>query len=350
MNRGAVRFGSSALPERQARVLRRAVRLEWITIGLLLVTATLVFLVLGNSQAMKAAWIEDVLSFIPPVAFLIAVRLARRAPTKRHPYGYHRSVAVGHLVAAVALTGMGAFLIVDSGIGLVTGEHPTIGTVNLFGVTVWLGWLMIAVMAITAVPPVLVGHLKLGLAKELHDKVLYADADMNKADWMTSVGTIVGVLGIGVGLWWMDAAAAIFIAISIVHDGVSNLRAAVVDLVDGRATTFDDKQPHPLAGRVDQYLAGLSWVAEAGSRVRDEGHVFHVEAFVVPRKKRLLLVDVEKAREGCISLDWKVQDVVIVPVLKLPSTVVTTRPSPQRPDSIPHPSRGSEGWVNSDRS
>ena len=315
------RFGHTELPERQAQVLRRAIRLEWVTLAFLAVTATLVFLVLGNSQAMKAAWIEDLLSFIPPIAFLIAVRLARRRPTVRHPYGFHRSVAIGHLVAAVALTAMGLFLIVDSGIGLLTAEHPTIGTVNLFGVTIWLGWLMIAVMAVTGIPPVIVGRMKLGLARELHDKVLYADADMNKADWMTSVGTIVGVLGIGVGLWWMDAAAAIFIAGSIVHDGVGNLRAAVVDLMDARATTFDDAHPHPLVDRVDQYLAGLPWVREAGSRVRDEGHVFHVEAFVVPRRKKVALADVDGARQGCVALDWKIQDVVVVPVPALPDIV-----------------------------
>lgn len=326
MTTETVRFGRAPLPDRQVEVLRRAIRLEWITIGFLVVTATLVFLVLGNSQAMKAAWIEDLLSFIPPLAFLIAVRLARRPPTVRHPYGLHRSVAVGHLVAAVALTAMGLFLIVDSGIGLVTAEHPTIGTVNLFGVTVWLGWLMIAVMAVTAVPPVIVGRMKLGLARELHDKVLYADADMNKADWMTSLGTIVGVLGIGVGLWWMDAAAAIFIAASIVHDGVSNLRAAIVDLMDARATTFDDRQPHPLAGRVDQYLASLDWIDRAGSRVRDEGHVFHIEAFVVPRDETVPLTALEAAREGCVALDWKVQDVVIVPVPALPDVVEAVTP------------------------
>ncbi len=321
-----VRFGRTELPERQAEVLRRAVRLEWITLAFLTVTATLAFLVLGNSQAMKAAWVEDLLSFIPPIAFLIAVRMARRRPTVRHPYGFHRSVAVGHLVAAVALTGMGAFLIIDSGIGLVTEEHPTIGTVNLFGVTIWLGWLMIAVMAVTGIPPVIVGRMKLGLARELHDKVLYADADMNKADWMTSVGTIVGVLGIGVGLWWMDAAAAIFIAGSIVHDGVGNLRAAVVDLMDARATTFDDARPHPLIGRVDQYLSQLPWVCEAGSRVRDEGHVFHIEAFVVPRRGKVALADIESAREGCVSLDGKIQDVVVVPVRELPDVVDAITP------------------------
>lgn len=320
------RFGRTELPPAQAEALRRAVRLEWITIGLLAVTATLVFIVLGNSQAMKAAWAEDLLSFIPPIAFLVAVRLARRRPTKGHPYGFHRSVAIGHLVAAVALTGMGAFLLVDSGIGLLSGEHPTIGTVNLFGFTIWLGWLMIAVMAVTAIPPVILGRLKLGLAKQLHDKVLYADADMNKADWQTSLGTIIGVLGIGVGLWWMDAVAAVFISGSILHDGVSNLRAAIVDLMDARATTFDDNHPHPLAGRVDQYLASLPWVEAAGSRVRDEGHVFHIEAFVVPREDALTLEAIERARTGCADLDWKVQDIVIVPVSELPDVVETVTP------------------------
>ncbi|WP_424449436.1 cation diffusion facilitator family transporter [Microbacterium arborescens] len=322
MTGSGVRFGQTELPERQVEVLRRAVRLEWVTIGFLAVTVTLVFLVLGNSQAMKAAWIEDLLSFIPPLAFLIAIRVNRRRPTLQHPYGYHRSVGVGHLVAAVALSTMGTYLIVESGIGLLSGEHPTIGTVELFGASIWLGWLMIGVMALTAVPPVLLGHAKIKLARELHDKVLYADADMNKADWMTAVGSIVGVTGIGLGLWWLDSAAALFIASGILRDGLKNLRAAIIDLMDARATTFDDAEPHPLAGRIDAYLVGLPWVAAVGSRVRDEGHVFHVESFIVPRDGRMPTLDeLEAAREGCVELDWKVQDIVLVPVRELPIVV-----------------------------
>ncbi|KAA9089309.1 cation transporter [Microbacterium radiodurans] len=322
MSASAVRFGQTELPERQVEVLRRATRLEWLTIAFLAVTVTLVFLVLGNSQAMKAAWIEDLLSFIPPIAFLIAVRVNRRRPTPRHPYGYHRSVGVGHLVAAVALSTMGTYLVVESGIGLLSGEHPTIGTVELFGVSIWLGWLMIAVMAMTAVPPVLLGRAKITLARELHNKVLYADADMNKADWMTAVGSIVGVTGIGLGIWWLDAAAALFIAAGILKDGLKNLRAAIVDLMDARATTFDDREPHPLAAQIDEHLAGLPWVARAGSRVRDEGHVFHIESFVVPVDGAApSLDDLEAAREGCVELDWKVQDIVVIPVRELPDVV-----------------------------
>jgi cation diffusion facilitator family transporter len=323
-----VRFGHTELPERQVRVLHRAIRLEWITIGFLAVTVTLVFLVLGNSQAMKAAWIEDLLSFIPPIAFLVAVRINRRLPTKRHPYGYHRSVGVGHLVAAVALGTMGTYLIVDSASGLIAAEHPTIGTVELFGTPIWLGWLMIGVMTVIALPPVFIGRAKLKLARELHNKVLYADADMNKADWMTAVGSIVGVTGIGLGLWWLDPAAALFIAGSILWDGLRNLRAAVTDLMDARATTFDDKKPHPVAARVDEYLRDLPWVADAGCRVRDEGHVFHIEAFVVPVDGEMPSLDtLEEAREACIRIDWKVQDIVLVLTRELPEVVESGTPA-----------------------
>lgn len=315
-------FGKTELPEKQADTLRRAIRLEWITIGFLAVTVVLVFLVLGNSQAMKAAWIEDLLSFIPPIAFLVAVRVNRKAPTLDHPYGFHRSVGVGHLVAAVALTTMGTFLVIDSGSGLLAGKHPTIGTVMLFGQTVWLGWLMIGVMALIALPPVFIGRVKMKLARDLHNKVLYADADMNKADWMTAVGSIVGVAGVGVGLWWLDYAAALFIAGGILYDGLRNMRAAILDLMDERATTFDDRAPHPVGRQVEDYLRGLPWVGEAGCRVRDQGHVFHIEAFIVPRRRRGPSLKVLRdTQEACIAIDWKVQDIVLVLVDELPDVV-----------------------------
>ena len=315
------RFGRTELPEEQAATLRRAVRLEWLTVAVLALTVTLVFLVMGSSQAMRAAGIEDLLSIVPPIAFLIAVRVVARQPNQRYPYGYHRSIGVAHLVAAVALAGMGTFLLYESATGLLRGERPPIGTVTLFGTSFWLGWLMIAVMAVTGIPPVLLGRAKMKLARQLHNKVLYADADMNKADWMTSAGTIVGVAGIGVGLWWADAAAAAFIAFGILRDGTRNMRAAVTDLVDTSATTFDDRRPHPDGAAVESYLRGLPWVADVGIRIRDQGQVFHVEAFVVPVAGELSLGRLNAARAGCMELDWKLRDTVLIPVQSLPAEV-----------------------------
>ena len=250
---------------------------------------------------------------MPPLAFLVAVRLGRRRPTADHPYGFHRATGIGHLTAAIALLAVGLLLAVDSTMGLVRAEHPPIGTVRLLGHTFWAGWLMVAAMVYTGIGPFVLGRMKLPLAEQLHDKVLYADADMQKADWMTAAGTIAGVLGIGLGLWWADAGAALLISLSIVRDGWTNLHYATTALMDERARTYDDDHPHPLTRRVDEVLADLPWVDDSRSRVRDQGHVFHVESFVRPASGRTPTLDqLEAAADLLRELDWKVHDVVVV--------------------------------------
>ena len=112
--------------------------------------------------------------------------------------------------------------------------------------------------------------------------MLFADADMGKADWSTAVATIAGVLGVGFGLWWADAAAALLVSVSILRDGVKNLRSSIGGLTDAEARTYDDAEPHPLTREIELRVQEAPWVGEAFARVRDEGHVFHVEVFVVP--------------------------------------------------------------------
>ncbi len=313
-------FGRTTLPDEQQRAIRKAVRWEVFTIVYTSVTIAVIALVVGESQAMRTAWIEDMLSLIPQVAFLTALLFVRRRPTRKHPYGLHRAMGVGHLVAGVALLAVGLNLAIEAVTGLISGEHPTIGTVQLFGQTIWLGWLMVAVMVVVIVGPVFFyGPAKSKLAPVLHNKLLYADADMAKADWQTTVASIVGVLGVGIGIWWLDGAAALFISLGIIWDGFRNTRTAIVDLMDQRARTYDSKNPHPLAGDIVSYLRSRPWVAEAAVRMRDQGQVFHIEAFVVPRRGKVTTHDLSAAAAGITDLDWKVQDVVIAPVEKLPN-------------------------------
>ncbi|GGD39217.1 cobalt transporter [Microbacterium faecale] len=312
------RLGRTELPREQSEALRKAVFWEWFTIAYTGVGIVLVAFVVGGSQAMKAAWIEDMLTLVSQLAFLIALRFVRRPPSGRFPYGRHRAMAVGHLVSGVALFTVGAILAVDSASSLIMVEHPSIGSVRLFGQTIWLGWLMIAVMVVVAIGPLIHGRQKARLAPVLHDKALHADADMAKADWTTSLATIVGVLGVGIGLWWLDSAAALFISAGIVMDGVRNVRAAVSDLMDQRARTFDSTKPEPLIDAVLTRTMLHRWVRASGVRMRDMGHVFHIEVFIVPRRGRVKLDELEKLRSDIVALDWRAQDVVVTPVADLP--------------------------------
>ena len=73
------------LPPDKHEKLVKAVRLEWFSILYLLSAIVLLYFTLGSSQAMKAAWVEDILGLTPPIAFLVASRIRNRQPNDRFP-------------------------------------------------------------------------------------------------------------------------------------------------------------------------------------------------------------------------------------------------------------------------
>jgi cation diffusion facilitator family transporter len=306
------------LPPDRQQANKRAIRLEYITIAYLLSAIFFIYLTLGSSQAMRTAWFEDILSLIPALAFLVATRFRDKRPSEEFPYGYHRVISIAFLCASVALFVMGFFLLYESITKLIAAEHPPIGVVQLFGHQIWLGWLMIPALVWSAIPAVILGRKKIPLARQLHDKVLFADAKMNKADWLTASAAIVGVLGIAFGLWWLDPLAAAVISLDILHDGFTNVREVVKDLMDSHPTSIDHEQVDPLPARVQTELKRLPWVQDARVRMREDGHVFFGEAFVVASDERGLVSKVNAAVDEMKKLDWRLQDLVIMPVSKFP--------------------------------
>jgi cation diffusion facilitator family transporter len=303
------------LPPDKDALHRRAVRLEWWTIAFFLAATTLLGLTLGQSQAMKAAWIEDMLGLVPPAAFLISARFRHRHPNGRFPYGYHRSTSIAFLSGSLALLGLGGFVVYDSLVRLIAAERPPIALVDLFGHQFWLGWLMIAALFVTMPPAILLGRAKLKIARQIHDKVLFADAEMNRADWLTAGAAILGVLGIGAGLWWADAVAALVIGADIVRDGLRTTRAAVVDLMDGRPRVVDGSRPHALPGQLLAAVRDNDWIADAWLRLREEGHVFVGELLVVPAPGTDRLVERLEELGGWVrDFDWRMHDLVVAPV------------------------------------
>ena len=321
------------MPADKRALVAKATRLEWLTIAYLLSAIFFIYLTLGSSQAMKTAWFEDIISLVPAIAFLVAARVRRRAPTEQFPYGFHRSVSIAYLCASLALFAMGTFLLYDSVSALLSFEHPSIGSVQIFGAPIWLGWLMLPALVWSGVPAAIIGRAKLPLAAALHDKVLLADAKMNKADWLTATAALVGVLGIGLGMWWADAVAASVISLDILHDGISNLRTVVADLMNSKPTTVDHSAADPLPTRIENELKKRAWVADARVRMREEGHVFFGEAFVVPADDRDLTARIEDTTRDLQALDWRLHELVITPVHDLDRTPAPEGRSPTRVSS-----------------
>ncbi len=58
--------------------------------------------------------------------------------------------------------------------------------------------------------------------------------------------------------------------------------------------------------------------------MRDQGQVFHIEAFVVPHKSKVSLRQTSDLSERIADLDWKVQEIVIVPSDRIPDGADTS--------------------------
>jgi cation diffusion facilitator family transporter len=295
----------------------RAAKLSWRSLGLLATTALAVYLTLGQSEAMKTAWIEDLMAMIPPIVILVALRIENRAPSPRFPFGYFRVVSIAFLVTSALLALAGIWLLYDSVTKLVMGERPPMGTMSIFGQSIWSGWAMIGALTYCVAVGILLGRAKQPVAEKLNDKALAADADMNRAGWMSEGAAILGILLIGFGKWWGDAAAAAFISINIVRDGWINLRQVVADLMDESPTKLGGVEMDELPARIRTAAERLSWVEKAAVRLREQGHVIQGEVFVVPRGESDLVSRIERASEELARLDWRIHSLTVMPVSAL---------------------------------
>src|SRR5215213_3271089 len=305
------------LPEDKQQVINRAKRLSWITIAFMISIIGVIGFTMGSSEAMKAVWIEDILSLIPPIAFLVGTRYFDRPPDKEFPYGYRRAMMIAFLTAAVALLGFGLYILIDSVSTLVLVEPPSIQTVSILGRRIWLGWLMIAALVYSVIPPFILGRMKQPLAQDLHQKALQTDANMNKGDWLAGLAGVLGITGVAYGYWWADAVAAIIISVEILRDGFSDLRNSVAQLMNKRPTDIDGKPDDPVPDKVRHELEQLEWVQQARVRLREDGDVLTGEAFVVPKDESDLLNRLRKAYDVANGVDWRLHDVNIVPVQSL---------------------------------
>lgn len=265
----------SGIPDPIRGDLSKARALCGWTLVLISAVALMMYLVMGQSQAMKSAFIEDVLSLIPSFVFLVAASVEGKPRSERFPFGFKRFDSLAFLIAATALLSIGAFIAKESITALLSMEHPSIGMVEIFGQRFWLGYAMIAALLISAIPPIVLGRLKMPVAKRLADKVLYTDAETQKADWQTALVGVLGIVGIGFGLWWADSAAALFISLSVMKDGWTNLKKASAELGDGAPRALESNELSSDAEEIAERLRSIYPMADI--RLRESGRYIYAE-------------------------------------------------------------------------
>jgi len=203
----------TALTDARESLLRRGLRLEYLTVGwniaegLIAVVAGLV----AGSIALIGFGVD---SFVETVSGAVLIwRLSVEArgtldeeSIERIEHRAERLVGVAFLVLAV-------YVAFEAALSLINQDEPHASPVG------------IAVTAASIVVMLWLAQQKRRTGQALGSRALVADAQQTYACWYLSIVTLAGLaLNAVLGWWWADPVAALGIAVLLVREGLEALR------------------------------------------------------------------------------------------------------------------------------
>jgi len=212
---------SAATPlEKRYRDVRR-VTLVGSAVDLLLGIIKIVGGWLGHSHALIADGVHSFSDLATDVLVLYAAKHAHAEADEDHPYGHAR-------IETAATVGLGVALIAVS-LGVVYDGVTSL--MNPQALVVPEAW-AIGIAALSVVGKEAIYHYSMRYSRRLNSELLRANAWHSRSDAITSVVVIIGVGGALLGLTYLDAVAALVVALMIGKIGYDVAKSSVSELID----------------------------------------------------------------------------------------------------------------------
>jgi cation diffusion facilitator family transporter len=220
-----------------------------------------VVVVLSGSVALLGDTLHNFADALTAVPLLVAFRLARRAPTKRHTYGYGRAEDLGGLFV-VAMIALSAVLAAVVSINRLLHPQPVhhLWAVALAAVVGFAGNETVA-------------RYRISVGRRIGSAALVADGLHARTDGFTSLAVLLGAGGVALGWRWADPAVGLAITVAIA--GV--LRSAVRQVGDRLMDAVDPA----LVDKATEAICSVDGIdAVRRLHLRWVGHTLRAEADV----------------------------------------------------------------------
>lgn len=189
---------------------RETVRVTLIgsVIDLLLGVLKIVFGFSAQSQALIADGLHSLSDLVTDAFVIYAAKHAHREADEEHPYGHARIETLATVGLGIALIGVAIGLTIDAVQRLF---HPDL---------LWKpGVAAIYIATLSIVLKEAIYHYSMGIARKYRSDMLKANAWHSRTDAISSAIVVVGVAGAIAGLEYLDAIAAIGVAMMIAKIG-----------------------------------------------------------------------------------------------------------------------------------
>ncbi len=176
---------------------------------------------LAFSHALVADGIHSLSDVVTDIFVLIIARISHHEPDIDHPYGHARFEALGTVLLGGILVLVGVLLAYEN---ITRLSESTVFRVP--------GWPALVVAALSIASKEWVFHYTRKAGEQLRSNLLIANAWHSRTDAFSSIIVLVGVAGSMLGFVWLDAVAAVVVAIILCKIGGGLMWDALKELVD----------------------------------------------------------------------------------------------------------------------
>ena len=196
-------------------------------VNVLLFAFKLVAGIVGRSGAMVADAIHSASDFATDIAVLAFVRISAKPRDDDHKWGHGKYETLASLIIGVALFGVGAEILIDSGL--------KIKAVTSGEVLPRPGVIAIVAAAVSIVVKEALYQWTVRVGRKVESPSVVANAWHHRSDALSSVGTLLGIgAAYFLGEKWRiaDPIAAIVVAALIINVSIDLCRTALAELLE----------------------------------------------------------------------------------------------------------------------
>ena len=199
------------------------VSINTIIINFLLTAIKLVAGLVGNSMALVSDAIHSASDVLSTFIVMLGAKLSSKEPDEKHPYGHEKFECLAAIILALMLFAT----------AITIGFY---GIESIFNNDIAVPSEMAALAAVfsIAVKEWMYRYTKKA-ARKINSTSLYADAWHHRSDALSSIGSLVGVVGAICGFPVLDPIASFVICIIIIKVAYDILRKSLNQIIDSAA-------------------------------------------------------------------------------------------------------------------
>lgn len=186
--------------------------------------------IFGHSEALVSDSVHSLSDVFSTIIVIIGIRIASKAPDRHHQYGHERFESVTAILLAIILA--------STGIGIGLNGINKIVSQSYLNAQSPTTIALIAALTSIIVKEAMYWYTKIG-ANKINSGALMADAWHHRSDALSSVGSLIGIIGAQNNIPILDPIATLVICLFILKAAFDIFKDGINKMVDASISNKD---------------------------------------------------------------------------------------------------------------